>query len=74
MAVAVAPLRNLTDDPAQQHLVEDFTDRLVADLFWHCRGCSIAWLPREPRWAANLVSPNLPELRYVVSGSVQRGS
>jgi tetratricopeptide (TPR) repeat protein len=67
-------MRNLTSDPEQQRLVEDFTDRLVTDLFWHCRGFSFAWLTREPRWATNLAPPNPPELKYVVSGSVQRGS
>src|SRR5215831_13167742 len=69
-AVAVTPLRNLTGDPEQQVLVEAFTDRVVTDLFWHCRGFSFAWLPREPRWAANLAPANPPELKYVVSGSV----
>ena len=73
-AVAVTPLRNLTGDPEQQVLVEAFTDRVVTDLFWHCRGFSFAWLPREPRWAANLAPANPPELKYVVSGSVQPGS
>src|SRR5262245_60710834 len=72
-AVAVAPMRNLTGDPEQQRLVEDFTNRLVTDLFWHCRGFSFAWLTREPRWAANLAPPNPPEHKYVVSGSVQWG-
>jgi TolB-like protein/Tfp pilus assembly protein PilF/uncharacterized protein (DUF1778 family) len=74
IAVAVAPLRNLTGDPKQRRLVEDFTDRVVTDLFWHCRGFSFAWLPREPRWAADLISANPPELKYVISGSVQPGS
>src|SRR6516165_8142970 len=32
IAVAVAPLRNLTGDPEQQYLVEAFTDDLVTDL------------------------------------------
>jgi len=72
--VAVTPLRNLTGDPEQQHLVEDFTDRVVTDLFWYCRSFLIAWQQREPRWAANLAPPNPPELKYVVSGSVQRGT
>jgi tetratricopeptide (TPR) repeat protein len=72
-AVAVTPLRNLTGDPAQQFLVDDFTDRLVAELFRRCRGFSFVWLPDERRWAANLAPPNPPELKYVVSGSIQRG-
>ena len=33
IAVAVAPLRNLTGNPEQQFLVDGFTDRLVTDLF-----------------------------------------
>src|SRR5215471_14047837 len=73
-AVAVTPMRNLTGDPEQQRLVQEFTERVVTDLFWHCRGFSFAWLPREPRWATSRALPNPPELKYVVSGSVQRGS
>ena len=67
-------MRNLTGDPEQQRLVREFTERVVSDLFWHCRGFSFAWLPREPRWATSRALPNPPELKYVVSGSVQRGS
>ena len=74
ITVAVAPLRNLSGDAEQQRLVESFTDRLVADLFRHCRGFSLAWVAGERRWAANLAPPNPSELKYVVSGSVQRGS
>ena len=72
-AVAVTPLRNLTGDPAQQFLVDGFTDRLVAELFRRCRSFSFVWLPGERRWAANLGLPNPSELKYVVSGSVQQG-
>src|SRR5215831_20594896 len=74
VAVAVAPLRNLTGDPEQQRLVDDFTDRVVTELYRRCRGFSFAWLPREPRWAANLALPDPPELKYAVSGGVQTGS
>ena len=72
-AVAVAPLRNLTGDPKQQILVDDLTHHLVIELFRRCRGFSFAWLPGERRWTSNLSMPNPSELRYVVSGSVQRG-
>src|SRR6266446_3335547 len=41
IAVAVAPLRNLTGDPEQQYLVEAFTDDLVTDLLRHSRGLSL---------------------------------
>jgi TolB-like protein len=74
ITVAVAPLRNLTGDPEKQRLVEDFTDHLVADLFRHCRGFSIAWAADERRSAENLTPPNPPELKYVVYGSVQQAS
>jgi TolB-like protein/Tfp pilus assembly protein PilF len=74
ITVAVAPLRNLTGAPEKQGLVEDFTDRLVADLFRHCRGFSIAWAADERRSAENLTPTNPPELKYVVYGSVQQGS
>jgi TolB-like protein/Tfp pilus assembly protein PilF len=72
--VGIAPLRNLTSDPDQQVLVDGFTDRLVPELFRRCRGFSFAWLPGEGRWIPNLSSSNPSELKYVVSGSVQRGS
>lgn len=74
IVVAVAPLRNLTGDAEQQCLVEGFTDQLVTGLFRHCRVFSFAWLAGEPRWAANRAAPNPSELKYVISGSVQRGS
>jgi TolB-like protein len=71
--VAVAPLRNLTGDPKKQYLVESFTDRLVADLFRHCRGLSLVWVANERRSSETLVPPNPPALEYVVYGSVQHG-
>jgi TolB-like protein len=74
IAVAVAPLRNLTGDSEQQCLVEGFTDRLLTDLFRHCRGFSFSWLPVERRWRPNLSPPNPSELKYVMSGSIQQGS
>jgi len=73
MVVGVAPLRNLTGEADRQGLVESFTDRLVTDLFRHCRGLSFAWVADERRCAANLPPRNRPELSYVVYGSVQRG-
>jgi TolB-like protein len=74
IAVAVAPLRNLTGDPKQQRLVEGFTRRLVTDLFRHCRSFSFGWIAGERHWTANIAPPNSSELKYVVSGSIQRGS
>jgi TolB-like protein len=74
IAVGIAPLRNLTSDPNEQFLVDGLTDRLVTELFRRCRGFSFAWLPGEGRWIPNVSSSNPSELRYVVSGSVQRGS
>src|SRR5215813_14493652 len=74
VVVGVAPLRNLTGEADKQGLVEGFTDRLVADLFRHCRGLSFAWVADERRYADNLPRRNPPELSYVVYGSVQRGS
>src|SRR5215467_3044556 len=74
IAVAIAPLRNLTSCPEQQFLVDDFTDRLVIGLFRSCRGFTFAWVPGERRWSTDLSPPNPSELQYVVSGSVQPGS
>src|SRR5262249_25123971 len=73
VAVGVAPLRNLTGEADKQGLVEGFTDRLVADLFRHCRGLSFAWVADERRYADNLPPRNPPELIYCGFGSVQRG-
>jgi TolB-like protein/Tfp pilus assembly protein PilF len=72
--VAIAPLRNLTGDAEQKCLVEGFTDRLVNDLFRHCRGLSFVWAAGEGRWSANRAPPNPPELKYLVSGSILRSS
>ena len=74
IVVGVAPLRNLTGEADRQALVEGFTDRLVTDLFRHCRSLSFAWVADERRYADNLPPRNPPELSYVVYGSVQRGS
>jgi len=67
-------LRNLTGEADRQGLVEGFTDRLVTDLFRHCRGLSFAWVADERHCAGSLPPGNPPELSYVVCGSVQRGS
>jgi len=74
IAVAIAPLRNLTSRPEQQFLVGDFTDRLVIGLFRSCRGFTFTWVPGERRWTPDLSPPDPSELKYVVSGSVQPGS
>ena len=72
IAVAVAPLRNLTGDPEQQFLVEAFSDDLVTDLLRHGRGLALARIADERR------SPDLParvvdaETEYVVTCSAQR--
>jgi len=74
IAVAVAPLRNLTGETKQQRLVEGFTHRLVTDLFRHCRSFSFAWIAGERHWTVNVAPPRSSELKYVISGSIQRGS
>jgi TolB-like protein len=73
IVVGVAPLRNLTGEADRQGLVDGFTDRLVSDLFRHCRGLSFAWVADEPCCDAILPRRNPPQLGYVVYGSVQRG-
>jgi TolB-like protein len=70
MAVGVVPFRNLTGDAAQQPLVDGLTDRLLSDLFRHCRGLSFAWTADEPPPAADLATSNTSGLDYVVTGSV----
>ena len=63
IAVAIAPLRNLTSHPEQQFLVDDFTDRLVVGLFRSCRGFTFTRVPSERRWTPDLSPPNPSELR-----------
>ena len=74
IVVGVAPLRNLTGEPEMQDLVEGFTDRLVADLFRHCRGFSLLWIADEQRCAGGRPPQNPPDVSYLVCGSIQRGS
>jgi DNA-binding SARP family transcriptional activator/TolB-like protein len=76
IAVAVAPLRNLTGDPDQQYLVEAFTDDLVTDLLRHGRGLSLKPLADERTAAGKLARCAEPErgYDYVVTGSAQRSN
>jgi DNA-binding SARP family transcriptional activator/TolB-like protein len=74
IAVAVAPIRNLTGDPDRQCLVEAFTDDLVTDLLRHGRGLSLKPLADER--AADGKRLRGPEpgrgYDYIVTGSTQR--
>src|SRR5439155_10236578 len=74
IAVAVAPLRNLTGDPEQQYLVDAFTEDLVTDLLRHSRGLSLKPLAEERGALGGL--PRAPERggEFVVTGSAQRSS
>ena len=71
IAVAVAPVRNLTGDPGQQYLVEAFTDDLVTDLLRHGRGLSLKPLgdERSPPDNGNRISERGYD--YIVTGSAQ---
>ncbi len=74
IAVAVAPLRNLTGDPDQEYLVEAFTDDLVTDLLRHSRGLSL----KPTADARGVLGGPLREpengLEFVVTGSAQRST
>jgi DNA-binding SARP family transcriptional activator/TolB-like protein len=72
IAVAVAPLRNLTGDPEQQYLMEAFTDDLVTDLMRHGRGLSLARIADERRVEDTPSRIAGSEIEYVVTGSAQR--
>ncbi|HUC71349.1 MAG TPA: BTAD domain-containing putative transcriptional regulator [Stellaceae bacterium] len=72
IAVAVAPLRNLTGDPEQQYLMDAFTDDLVTDLLRHGPGLSLARISDERRTTDLLPRIAGSETDYVVTGSVQR--
>jgi DNA-binding SARP family transcriptional activator/TolB-like protein len=72
IAVAVAPLRNLTGDPEQQYLMDAFTDDLVTDLLRHSAGLSLARISDERRTGDMLPRIAGSEIDYVVTGGVQR--
>ena len=72
--MVVAPLRNLTGDPEQQTLVEGFSEGVLANLCRHCRGFTFVSTAGDRDLTAKLASLNPLEPKYVVSGSVQRGS
>jgi len=74
IAVAVAPLRNLTGDPEQQYLVDAFTDDLVTDLLRHGRGLSLMPIADERRLLGNPAGEAERGFEYVVTGSAQRSS
>src|SRR5205807_6408697 len=71
IAVAVAPVRNLTGNPDQQYLVEAFTDDLVTDLLRHGRGLSLKPLGDDRGSPDN--GNRIPErgYDYIVTGSAQ---
>lgn len=73
IAVAVAPLRNLTGDTGQNRLGEVFTQDLISELVEYGRGFSVqrssAGLGRIGRNDGSTE----PECRYLVTGSVQQG-
>ena len=74
LAVAVAPVRNLTGDPDRQRLVEAFTDDLVTDLLRNGRGLSLKPLSGEQQARNTFARPPAHdrECDYVVTGSAQQ--
>jgi len=76
IAVAVAPMRNLTGDPDRQRLVEAFTDDLVTDLLRRSHGFSLKPLTgQQPAMGKPARSPAPEhEYDYVVTGSAQQAS
>jgi len=73
MAVAVAPLRNLTGDADQQRLTDAFTDDLLTELVEHGRGFSLQRLTGNPTTFCGNDETAEPEFKYLVTGSAQRG-
>jgi len=73
IAVAVAPLRNLTGDTGQNRLGEVFTQDLISELVEYGRGFSV----QRPSAGLGRIGRNdgstEPECRYLVTGSVQQG-
>jgi DNA-binding SARP family transcriptional activator/TolB-like protein/Tfp pilus assembly protein PilF len=71
IAVAVAPMRNLTGDVGHQILAEALTDDLVTDLLRHGRGLHLRPLAEEHS-ALGKPAQATPEHLYLVSGSTHR--
>jgi len=71
--VAVAPLRNLTGDADRQRLLDGFTNHLAADLLRHGRGFSVQRLAYEPANLGKLSGLSEADVKYLVTGSAQRG-
>ncbi|MGC1890941.1 MAG: BTAD domain-containing putative transcriptional regulator [Stellaceae bacterium] len=73
IAVAVAPMRNLTGEPDRQRLVEAFTDDLVTDLLRQGRGLSLKPLKGEQPAMGKLARSPASEREddYIVTGSAQ---
>jgi TolB-like protein len=73
IAVAVAPLRNLTGDIGQNRLGEVFTQDLISELVEYGRGFSVQRSSVGPGRIGRTDGSVEPEGRYLVTGSVQRG-
>jgi TolB-like protein len=71
--VAVAPLRNLTGDADRQCLLDGFANHLATDLLRHGRGFSVECLAHEPADLGKLIGPAEADVKYLVTGSAQRG-
>jgi adenylate cyclase len=71
IAVAVAPLRNLTGDPDRQYLLDAFTDDLVTDLLHGGSGLSFVRVVTERGRPSSLPQAVEPEIDCVITGSVQ---
>lgn len=76
IAVAIAPMRNLTGDPDRQRLVEAFTDDLVTDLLRQGSGLSLKPLKGEQPTIGKPTRPRASEREYdyFVTGSAQCGN
>jgi DNA-binding SARP family transcriptional activator/TolB-like protein len=66
IAVGIAPVRNLTGEPAHQYLVDALTDDLVTDLIERGRGISFKTI------ADDRAQPSDGGFDYLLSGSAQR--
>jgi DNA-binding SARP family transcriptional activator/TolB-like protein len=74
IAVGLAPVRNLTGEPAQQYLVDALTEDLVTDLIEHGRALSLKTIGDEQGSAGNLAQPADSGFDYLITGSAQRGT
>lgn len=72
--VALVPLRNLSGDANQQHLLDAFTDDLVTDFVQDGFGLSLKRITHERAQFHNPAATAEPGIEYLIEGTLQRNT